>query len=121
MTIDRFNTLLYTVQDVARYVGVSVTTLARWTQSSASGAPMITALPQRAAGWPSILFIGLAEGVLLSLLRRRGAGLRRIRRARAQWESRFAHIPWAAGGCMKNLPSPRSCGSGNTTPRAMSV
>jgi uncharacterized protein (DUF433 family) len=53
------------------------------------GPPIITALPRRAARLPVIPFIGLAEGAVLSGIRRRGVPMQRIRPALAQLDERF--------------------------------
>jgi uncharacterized protein (DUF433 family) len=89
-TIDRFATPLYTVAEAARYLDVPDSTFRSWThgyhrrspdRAEVSGAPILTTLPKTAAHGPVIPFIGLAEGLVLTALRRSGVALQRIRPA----------------------------------------
>lgn len=88
--VDRFATPLYTVAEAARYLDVPATTFSAWAagytrrlpgRPVTSGAPILTAVPAATSGDPSVPFIGLAEGVVLSALRRAGVPLQRIRPA----------------------------------------
>jgi hypothetical protein len=53
------------------------------------GAPILTTLPRTAARGPVIPFIGLAEGVVLTAMRRSGVPLQRIRPALEQLDAQF--------------------------------
>src|SRR5215469_4737078 len=79
--LDRFGTALYTVPEAARYLDVPASTLNSWAHGYRNrplgrrevvGAPILTALPRPAARLPVIPFIGLAEGVVLTAIRRSG-------------------------------------------------
>jgi len=50
---------------------------ARWSRPS----PIVTALPSRGRNYPTIPFVGLAEGMVLAALRSKGVALQRIRPA----------------------------------------
>jgi uncharacterized protein (DUF433 family) len=95
---DRFQAPLYTVSEAARYLDVPPTTLTTWTHgyrrrstahSRVTGAPILTALPTSGPRRPVIPFIGLAEGLVLTAMRRSGVPLQRIRPALAQLNSEF--------------------------------
>jgi hypothetical protein len=88
--IDRFEAPLYTVAEAARYLDVPDSTFRSWThgyhprspgRAEVSGAPILTTVPKTAAQGPVIPFIGLAEGLVLTALRRSGVTLQRIRPA----------------------------------------
>lgn len=53
------------------------------------GAPILTALPRTGVRSPVIPFIGLAEGVMLTAMRRSGVPLQRIRSALEQLDAQF--------------------------------
>jgi len=85
--IDRFDTPLYTVAETARYLDVPDSTLRTWThgyhrrtpgRAEVSGAPILTTVPKTAAQGPVIPFIGLAEGLVLTALRRNTERIRAI-------------------------------------------
>jgi len=88
-TVDRFTTPLYTVAEAARYLDVPDATFRSWThgyrrrpdRSEVSGAPILTTVPRISGQGPVIPFIGLAEGLVLTALRRSGVALQRIRPA----------------------------------------
>ena len=86
----RFSVPLYTQAEAARHVDTPVNTLKYWTHPhervGRSGQrlrsePLVTYLPSRAGGLPSVPFIGLAEAVFLASLRRAGVSVREVRPA----------------------------------------
>ncbi|RCG20166.1 DUF433 domain-containing protein [Sphaerisporangium album] len=86
----RFTVPLYTTAEAARYLDVRDTTLRRWVKGyhqeyrdrpPVRGEPLITDLPPEKRGGPSIPFIGLAEGMFLSALRKARMPLQQIRPA----------------------------------------
>ena len=99
---DRFTTPLYTVTEAARYLDVPASTLATWTHGyrmnapgrrEVVGAPILTALPKAAGRGPGIPFVGLAEGLVLTAMRKSGVPLQRVRPAltRLERELGLAH------------------------------
>ncbi len=95
---DRFFTVLYTVGEAARYLDVPASTLTTWAhgyrrhphgQREVVGAPILTTLPRPGVRGPVIPFIGLAEGVVLTAMRRSGVPLQRIRPALEQLDAQF--------------------------------
>lgn len=96
--MDRFQAPLYTVTEAARYLDVPASTLATWTHGycrrpagrrEVVGAPILTALPKSSKRGPVIPFIGLAEGLVLTAMRRSGVPLQRVRPALAQLDEQF--------------------------------
>ena len=96
--IDRFGTPLYTVAEAARYLDVPDSTFRSWThgyhrrssdRAEVSGAPILTTVARTAAQGPVIPFIGLAEGLVLTALRRSGVALQRIRPALSRLAADF--------------------------------
>lgn len=96
--LDRFGTPLYTVSEAARYLDVPPSTLKAWTHGyrrrpvgrrEVVGVPVLTALPKTGLRSPSIPFVGLAEGMVLTAMRRSGVPLQRIRPALVQLEEQF--------------------------------
>jgi uncharacterized protein (DUF433 family) len=88
--VDRFGVALYTVAEASRYLDVPDSTFRSWTHGyrrrtpgrpEVSGDPLLTTVPKTAAQSPVIPFIGLAEGLVLTALRRSGVTLQRIRPA----------------------------------------
>lgn len=86
----RFSVPLYTSAEAARYLDVQPNTFATWVKGyrrefpdrpPVTGNPLITGLRPEFRGGPSIPFIGLAEGMFLSALRRAGMPLQQIRPA----------------------------------------
>lgn len=82
---------LYTVAEAARVLQVSVSTFATWTKGStrrhagrpeASGRPIVTSLPAGGRA-PTIPFVGLAEGMVLTAVRDANVPMQRIRPALA--------------------------------------
>ena len=97
-SIDRFDTPLYTVAEAARYLDVPDSTFRSWThgyhrrssdRAEVSGAPILTTVARTAAQGPVIPFIGLAEGLVLTALRRSGVALQRIRPALSRLAADF--------------------------------
>ena len=87
---DRFGVPLYSVPEVAVYLGVPTSTFSTWVrgyarQPSSSAAvrraPLLTAMLPAAIGRATIPFVGLAEGMVLAAIRRAGGSLQRIRPA----------------------------------------
>jgi uncharacterized protein (DUF433 family) len=86
----RFSVPLYTQAEAARYLAMPEATFRTWAQGyvrrsahgrAVTGEPLVTYLQPGHPGAPSIPFIGLAEGMLLSGLRRAGVPLQQIRPA----------------------------------------
>jgi uncharacterized protein (DUF433 family) len=99
----RFGVPLYSVTDAARHIDVSRSTFATWSHGYAqkaadgrapvTGAPVITSIPRNDSG-PTIPFVGLAEGYVLSAFRKAGVPLQRIRPAlvRLQEQLGIEHV-----------------------------
>lgn len=96
--LDRFSTALYTVPEAARYLDVPTSTLNSWAHGYRNhprgrrevvGASILTTLPRRAARLPVIPFIGLAEGAVLTAIRRSGVPMQRIRPALEQLDAQI--------------------------------
>jgi uncharacterized protein (DUF433 family) len=90
----RYEVPLYTVAEAARAVDVPTSTFATWAKGylrrsesgrDVRGGPVVTAIAAR-GGEPSIPFIGLAEGLVLSAVRHSGVPMQRIRPALAKLE-----------------------------------
>jgi uncharacterized protein (DUF433 family) len=97
-SFDRFDAALYTVAEAARYLDVPDSTLRSWTHGyrhhvsgrpDVLGQPVLTAVPRARANGPVIPFIGLAEGLVLTAMRRSGVPLQRIRPALARLSEEF--------------------------------
>lgn len=88
---DRFRAPLYTATEAARYLSVPKSTFNAWANGyrvprigrpMVSGAPILTVVDRGSARrGPVVPFIGLAEGLVLTALRRAGVPLQRIRPA----------------------------------------
>jgi uncharacterized protein (DUF433 family) len=85
----RFTVPLYTLAEAARTLDVPTTTFQTWARgyvrrpvgkSVVTGEPIVTSLAA-APGWPTVPFIGLAEGFILAAIRELGVPLQRIRPA----------------------------------------
>jgi uncharacterized protein (DUF433 family) len=96
--LDRFDVPLYTLTEAARYLDVPPSTLSSWAQgyrrhsarrTAVVGAPVLTAIRKDGTRGPVIPFVGLAEGLVLSAIRRGGVPLQRIRPALAEIEKEF--------------------------------
>ena len=87
----RFDSPLYTQAEAARYVDMPATTLRDWAHSARGrvGRPMVTSFPSPAPRQPTVPFIGLAEAMFLSALRRAGVPMQQIRPALAMVEDRL--------------------------------
>lgn len=114
-SLDRFNDPLYTVAEAARYLGVPDSTLQSWVHGyryrdgerpEVSGEPVLTAIPSLFARGPVIPFVGLAEGLVLTAMRRSGVSLQRIRPALAPPRTSASSMRW-----LRNASSPmaRKC------------
>ena len=88
----RFDVPLYTVAEAARIVAVPLSTLAAWAKGDTrrfagraivTGDPVVTFLPTDRRADPCVPFVGLAEALVLSALRRSEVPLQRIRPALA--------------------------------------
>jgi len=89
-TTDRFRTPLYTVAEAARYLGVPESTFHTWARgrsrkpegrSEVHGASLVTVIKGQPRGSASLPFVGLAEGLALTAIRKSGVTMRRIRPA----------------------------------------
>lgn len=87
---DRFGLPLYSVAEAAAYLGVPASTFSTWAHGylrkppgrpAVVGAPVLTAIPGEVASDATIPFVGLAEGMILAAIRRKGVPLQRIRPA----------------------------------------
>lgn len=87
---DRFTTPIYNAREAALYLGVPTTTFESWAKGysrrfpdrpEVRGAPVVTRLQPRRRGEASIPFVGLAEGLVLTAIRRSGVSLQRVRPA----------------------------------------
>lgn len=96
--IDRFSAALYTVPEAARYLDVPTSTLNSWAHGyenrpqgrpAVKGAPILSTVARRAARMPVIPFIGLAEGAVLTAIRRSGVSMQRIRPALEQLDGQI--------------------------------
>ncbi len=81
------------MSEAARIVDVPPSTMASWAKgyvrrlahrADVSGGPVITFRPSSGQGEPSIPFVGLAEALVLSAVRRSGVPMQRIRPALVQ-------------------------------------
>lgn len=90
--LDRFSSPLYTVAEAARYLDVPVSTVQSWAKGyrragtgrpEVTGTPVLTSVNSQGRG-PVIPFVGLAEGLVLTAMRRAGVPLQRIRPALAR-------------------------------------
>jgi uncharacterized protein (DUF433 family) len=88
--LDRFVVPLYTLAETARYLDVPPSTLGTWAHGyqrqpagrpAVKGAPVLTAFRKVGNRGPVIPFVGLAEGLVLTAMRRSGVPLQRIRPA----------------------------------------
>ena len=85
----RFTEPIYTVAEAARFLGVPPSTLDTWAHGylrrpagrpEVRGAPIITST-NAPPNFPTIPFVGLAEGMVLAAFRRADVSLQHIRRA----------------------------------------
>ena len=97
---DRFAAPLYTVTEAARYLDVPTSTLGVWAHGyrrrrtagggpDTVGAPILTTVPRTGVSGPVVPFIGLAEGMVLTGIRRSGVPLQRIRPALERLDAEF--------------------------------
>lgn len=95
--IDRFSTPLYTVAEAGRYLGVPTSTVRSWAHGyritgpgrDRTGTPILTALAAHGSRSAVIPFVGLAEGMVLTAMRRAGVSLQRIRPALARLQDQI--------------------------------
>lgn len=87
--LNRFVSPLYTVAEAARYLDVPASTLTSWAKGyrrvgkgrpEVTGSPVLATVASAGRG-PMIPFVGLAEGLVLTAMRRAGVPLQRIRPA----------------------------------------
>ncbi len=85
----RFGVPLYTVAEAGRFVGVPTSTFSTWSKGYVRrppgrrvvrGAPVLASV-DAPPNYPTIPFIGLAEGMVLAAFRSAGVSLQHIRRA----------------------------------------
>jgi uncharacterized protein (DUF433 family) len=90
MTVDKFQTPLYSVAEASRYLGVSNSTFRAWAKgytrrgggrNDVHGDAVVTTISKQPRTGPSIPFIGLAEGLVLAGIRKSGVPLQRVRPA----------------------------------------
>ncbi len=86
----RFAVPMYTIAEAARALGVSPSTLSTWAKGYVrrpasrpvrTGAPLVTSFSTPRPGQPSIPFVGLAEALVLTAVRRAQVPLQRVRPA----------------------------------------
>jgi uncharacterized protein (DUF433 family) len=75
----RVSRAIFTLRETAAYLGLSKSTVGRWTHADA-GPSLITRLPQRGHE-ATVPFIGFAEAYVLSSFRKAGVPMQRIRPA----------------------------------------
>jgi uncharacterized protein (DUF433 family) len=85
----RFNEPLYTIAEASRFLGVHPSTFATWAKGYVrrppgrpvvTGEAIVTSVDAQ-RNYPSVPFIGLAEGMVLAAFRRGGVSLQHIRKA----------------------------------------
>jgi len=85
----RFTVPLYTAAEAARFLGVPSSTFSTWAKgyirrpsgrAEVAGVPILTSVPGE-RGFPTVPFVGLAEGIVLAAFRKAGVSLQHIRRA----------------------------------------
>lgn len=90
----RFDIPLYTVAEAARFLGVPPTSFGNWargyrvtfrSRKPVVGRPIVTSF-EAARHYPSIPFVGLAEGFVVLAFRKAGVSLQHIRKAVAVLE-----------------------------------
>ncbi len=90
----RFSVPLYTVAEAARFLGVPSSTFSTWAKGyvrrppgrpEVEGAPIVTSIAAERR-YPTVPFVGLAEGMVLAAFRKAGVSLQHIRRAVAVLE-----------------------------------
>lgn len=84
----RFVVPLYSQAETARYVDMPPSTLRHWVREGRDH-PLVTRLPSSGARQPTVPFIGLAEAMFLSALRRAGVPMQQIRPALTMVEERM--------------------------------
>ena len=86
---ERFTVPLYTAPEAARFLGVPTSTFVTWAKGyvrrplerpPVQGKPIVTSV-EAPRNFPTIPFVGLAEGMVLAAFRRAGVSLQHIRKA----------------------------------------
>lgn len=86
---ERFTVPRYTIAEAARFLGVPTTTFSNWARGykatfsdrrSVIGQPIVTAFGAERF-YPSVPFVGLAEGMVVAAFREAGVSLQHIRKA----------------------------------------
>ena len=107
--LGRFGDPLYTIGESARFLDVPARTLYKWAHgypyrlaggSEVIGPPVLTTVAR--SGWPRpvVPFIGLAEGYVLSAIRRSGVPMQRIRPAIERLDAELGLGPWPVEGLL---------------------
>ena len=128
--VNRFDTPLYTVGESARYLDVPAGTFHNWAHGyrhrragdrMVSGPPVLMTLPRSGPGRPIVPFAGLAEGYVLTAIRRSGAALggtdnfeidrQVLAQVRETDETRQSGRAWVRNGGPCNAPGRRCPGS----------
>ncbi|MEE1804603.1 DUF433 domain-containing protein [Streptomyces sp. JV176] len=78
---DRFTTGLLTQAETSEYLRIPSSTLSRWLEGHAAGAPLVHSVTERRPRQPSLPFVGVAEAYVLHSLRSLGLRLHEIREA----------------------------------------
>jgi uncharacterized protein (DUF433 family) len=96
---DRFRAPLYTVTEAALYLGVPRSTLSTWAHGyrrqrsghpDVTGQAVLTTVDRGHTGRGAVIpFIGLAEGLVLTAMRRSGVPLQRVRPALSRLDEQF--------------------------------
>lgn len=77
----RFTAPLYTVREAAYYLRRPRTTVEGWVHGRGGIGPLVSSSPSAVRLHAEVPFIGLAEALVVNLLRRRGVSMPNIRRA----------------------------------------
>jgi uncharacterized protein (DUF433 family) len=94
----RFTVPLYTAAEAARFLGVHPSTFSTWAKGyvrrppgrrEVTGAPIVTSFAAQPR-YPTVPFVGLAEGMVVAAFRKAGVSLQHIRRAVAVLEREIA-------------------------------
>ena len=98
MAVDKFETPLYSVAEASRYLGVPDSTFRAWAtgythrvpgRAEVHGDPIVTTIGGQPRGAATIPFVGLAEGMVLTGIRKAGVPLQRIRPAIDRLDAEF--------------------------------
>ena len=95
---ERFTTPVYTIAEAARFLGVPSRTFSNWghgykatfeNRKPVTGQPIVTAFAAERL-YPSVPFVGLAEGMVIAGFREAGVSLQHIRKAVAALKALFS-------------------------------